>query len=316
MKCGLSYSTKGFGRMRGEASYIALYESGVLEQRLAALKKMISPCTLCPHKCGVSRDSSTSGSCRSGMMPIVSSLGPHFGEERPLVGRGGSGTIFFTNCNLSCIFCQNYDISHLGQGSEVSYRELALMMMSLQEKGCHNINFVTPTHMVYAIVKALTIAVPMGLQVPLVYNSGGYDSAETLKHVNGIFDLYMPDFKYWDEDTAYKLSGVRGYPQVARIALREMYDQVGDLRLDVQGVAYRGLLVRHLVLPQDLAGTREVVDFLRSLSADTYLNLMDQYRPAYRARECPALRRHVTLQEFDVALEYAKNAGMRRLDGV
>ncbi len=301
--------------MAGEPSYIALYERGVLEQRLAALDKLVSPCTLCPHRCGIPRSSSAGGSCRSGLLPIVSSLGPHFGEERPLVGRKGSGTIFFTNCNLSCIFCQNYDISHLGQGKEVSYRELALMMISLQEKGCHNVNFVTPSHMVYAIVRALIIAVPMGLHVPLVYNSGGYDSVETLRHLGGIFDIYMPDFKYWDKEAAHKLSGVRDYPQVARNALREMHDQVGDLRLDERGVAYRGLLVRHLVLPQDLAGTRGVVDFLRGLSADTYLNLMDQYRPAYRATECPALRRRVTLQEFDRAVEYAKDAGMRRLDG-
>jgi putative pyruvate formate lyase activating enzyme len=286
-------------QMTSEPSYIALYERGVLEQRLAALDKLVSPCTLCPHRCGIPRVSSSDGSCRSGLLPIVSSLGPHFGEERPLVGRKGSGTIFFTNCNLSCIFCQNYDISHLGQGKEVSYRELALMMMSLQEKGCHNINFVTPTHMVYAIVRALIIAVPMGLHVPLVYNSGGYDSVETLKLLDGIFDVYMPDFKYWDEETAHKLSGVREYPQVARNALREMHDQVGDLRLDERGVAYRGLLVRHLVLPQDLAGTRGVINFLCGLSADTYLNLMNQYRPAYRATECPALRRRVTLQEFD-----------------
>ena len=302
--------------MSREASYIKLQERGVLEERLDMLRGMVAPCTLCPHRCGIDRRESAEGRCRSGLLPIVSSMGPHFGEERPLVGRNGSGTIFFTNCNLSCIFCQNYDISHLGQGKEISYHDLARMMISLQEQGCHNVNFVTPTHMVYAILKALTIAVPMGLRVPLVYNSGGYDSVETLRLLNGIFDIYMPDFKYWDSGTARRLSGARDYPEVARNALREMHDQVGDLRLDERGIAYRGLLVRHLVLPQDLAGTREVIGFLHGLSPDTYLNLMDQYRPAYRARECPALRRRVTLDEYGEAMDFAKEAGMRRLDGM
>lgn len=302
--------------MTSEPSYIALYERGVLEQRLDALEKLVSPCTLCPHGCSVPRDSSAGGACRSGILPMVSSAGPHFGEEAPLVGRGGSGTIFFTNCNLGCIFCQNYDISHLGQGREVSCRELALTMISLQERGCHNINFVTPTHMVYGIVRALIMAVPMGLHVPLVYNSGGYDSVETLKLLNGVFDIYMPDFKYWDEEISYDLSGVRDYPQIARSALWEMHEQVGDLVLDEHGVARRGLLVRHLVLPQGLSGARKVVDFIRSLSADTYLNLMDQYRPAYRAAEYPALRRRTTLQEFDEAALYARERGMSRLNGV
>jgi putative pyruvate formate lyase activating enzyme len=190
------------------------------------------------------------------------------------------------------------------------------MMISLQEQGCHNVNFVTPTHMVYAILKALIIAIPLGLRVPLVYNSGGYDSVETLRLLNGIFDIYMPDFKYWDTETAHRLSGARDYPEVARKALREMHDQVGDLRLDERSTACRGLLVRHLVLPQDLAGTKEIIGFLHGLSPDTYLNLMDQYRPAYRARECSALRRPVTLQEFDAAVAYARRSGIRRLDGM
>jgi len=301
--------------MKSEPTYLSLHERGVLEERLEALEKRVSPCTLCPHRCAVDRSKSKEGRCKSGLLPIVSSLGPHFGEERPLVGRKGSGTIFFTNCNLGCIFCQNYDISHLGQGREVSYRDLALMMISLQENGCHNINCVTPTHMVYAIVRALVQAVPRGLRLPLVYNSGGYDSVETLRLLSGIFDIYMPDFKYWDGEVAGELSGARDYPEVARSALREMHDQVGDLKLDEQGVAYRGLLVRHLVLPQGLAGTEKVIDFLHGLSPDLYLNLMDQYRPAYRARECPTLRRRATLEEFDYTVAYARRVGMRRLDG-
>jgi putative pyruvate formate lyase activating enzyme len=301
--------------MKEQPSYVSLYEQGALEQRAASLEERASSCALCPHCCGVDRRVSRSGRCRSGLLPIVSSAGPHFGEERPLVGRNGSGTIFFTNCNLGCIFCQNYDISHLGRGKEISYEDLARMMVSLQDRGCHNINFVTPTHMVYAVVRALTRAVPMGLRVPLVYNSGGYDSADTLRLLRDVFDIYMPDFKYWDGEVARELSGAADYPEVARNALQEMHDQVGDLLVDERGVAYRGLLVRHLVLPQNLGGTERIIDFLHGLSPRTYLNLMDQYRPAYRADECPALRRRVTLQEFDQAVEYARRTGMKRLDG-
>jgi putative pyruvate formate lyase activating enzyme len=228
------------------------------------------------------------------------------------VGRKGSGTIFFTNCNMSCIFCQNYDISQLGYGKEVTCRDLAGMMLSLQEQGCHNINFVTPTHMVHAIVEALLIAVPAGLHLPLVYNTGGYDSVSTLKILNGVFDIYMPDFKYADADTAYKLSGIKDYPAKAWSAISEMHQQVGDLKIDGSGVAQRGLLVRHLVLPNGLAGTHRVVDLLSGLSKNTYLNIMDQYRPEYRAHECPDLRRRATLQEFDEACRYARGAGMAR----
>jgi putative pyruvate formate lyase activating enzyme len=302
--------------MKNDPSYLLLYERGELEQRLEFLEHLVHPCTLCPHRCGVDRRVSREGRCRSGLLPLVSSAGPHFGEERPLVGLRGSGTIFFTNCNLACIFCQNYDISHLGHGREISYRDLADMMVSLQERGCHNVNFVTPTHMVYAVVRALILAVPMGLRMPLVYNSGGYDSVSTLELLQGVFDIYMPDFKYWGGEVARELSGVSDYPEVARNGLREMHDQVGDLRMDERGVAYRGLLVRHLVLPQDLGGTERIIDFLYGLSPRTYLNLMDQYRPAYRAGECPALRRRVTLQEFDQAVAHARRVGMERLDGI
>lgn len=248
-------------------------------------------------------------------MPIVSSCNAHFGEESPLVGRHGSGTIFLTNCNLSCIFCQNYDISHLGRGEEVSYRDLASMMLKLQSSGCHNINFVTPTHMVSAILKALLIAIPEGLHIPLVYNSGGYDSVETLELLDGIIDIYMPDFKYMDPDNAEELSGARDYPEVATAALREMHSQVGDLELDKNGTALRGLLIRHLVLPNNLASTDRVISFIAQLSKNTYLNIMDQYRPEYRARECPDIRRRITLQEYDDAINQALQAGLNRIDG-
>ena len=295
-----------------KSSYLELHEQGLLKKTAEELRKKTLHCCLCPHECGVDRSKGKEGICESGLEPIVSSFSPHFGEERPLVGRKGSGTIFFTNCNLSCIFCQNYDISHLGDGREVTHRDLALMMMSLQNQGCHNINFVTPTHMVYSIVEALVAAVPMGLRVPLVYNTGGYDSVDTLKLLNGVFDIYMPDFKYADADTAFKLSGIKDYPEVAWGAITEMHQQVGDLEIDVSGVAHRGLLVRHLVLPNDLAGTRSVVDRLAGLSKNTYLNIMDQYRPEYRAREYPDLKRRVTLKEFDEACSYAKGAGITR----
>lgn len=295
--------------------YIKLYEDGTLKKRAERFLSMLQKCTLCPHRCGVDRTESTSGRCRSGVMPIVSSFNAHFGEESPLVGRHGSGTIFFTNCNLSCIFCQNYDISHLGRGEEVSYRDLASMMLKLQSSGCHNINFVTPTHMVSAILRALLIAIPEGLHIPLVYNSGGYDSVETLELLDDIIDIYMPDFKYMDSDNAEELSGARDYPEVAMAALREMHIQVGDLEVDNNGIALRGLLIRHLVLPNNLASTDRVISFIAQLSKKSYINIMDQYRPEYRARECPDIRRRITLQEYDDAINQALQAGLSRIDG-
>ena len=295
--------------------YIKLYEDGTLKKRAERVLSMLQNCTLCPHRCGVDRTESESGRCRSGIMPIVSSFNAHFGEESPLVGRHGSGTIFFTNCNLSCIFCQNYDISHLGRGEEVSYRDLASMMLKLQSSGCHNINFVTPTHMVSAILMALLIAIPEGLHIPLVYNSGGYDSAETLELLDDIIDIYMPDFKYMDSDNAEELSGARDYPEVAMAALREMHIQVGDLEVDNRGIALRGLLIRHLVLPNNLASTDRVISFIAQLSKNSYINIMDQYRPEYRARECPDIRRRITLQEYDDAINQALQAGLSRIDG-
>lgn len=293
-------------------SYRELCESGRLGKIAEELKKNINHCTLCPHECRVDRSVGEYGYCESGINPVVSSWNAHFGEEAPLVGRRGSGTIFFAHCNLRCIYCQNFDISHLGYGKEISYRDLGLMMISLQERGCHNINFVTPSHMVYAIVEALLVAVPMGLKVPLVYNSGGYDSVKTLRLIEGLFDIYMPDFKYSDTDTGFRLSGIRNYPEVAREAIIEMHNQVGELKMDSSGVAYRGLLVRHLVLPNDLSGTYRVIDFLHSVSKNTFLNIMDQYHPEYRARECHDLGRRLTYEEYDRAVSYARSIGMTR----
>ncbi len=254
------------------------------------------------------------GKCQVTDQALVSSYGPHFGEEAPLVGRRGSGTIFFSYCNLKCIFCQNYTISQLGEGVPVSKEELARIMLSLQEKGCHNVNLVSPTHVVPHILEALELAVEQGLRLPLVYNTGGYDSLETLKLLDGVVDIYMPDMKYSDEKVAEKLSGVKNYPQVNRAAVKEMHRQVGDLEI-VDGIARRGLLVRHLVLPNNLAGTHEIVRFLaQEISPNTYLNIMAQYHPCYRAYELPELGRPITEEEFIRAQEEALRAGLKRLD--
>jgi len=276
---------------------------------------MLEECRVCPRCCGINRMAGESGECHVTSQVVVSSYGPHFGEESPLVGRHGSGTIFFTYCNLHCVFCQNYTISQLGEGEPVSREELAGMMLSLQAKGCHNINLVSPTHVVPYILDALELAVSEGLYLPLVYNSGGYDSLETLKLLDGIVDIYMPDMKYSDEKIAEELSGIKDYPSINRAAVREMHRQVGDLQIDEQGTARRGLLVRHLVLPNGLAGTREVVSFLaKEVSANTYLNIMAQYHPCYKAFEMPSLARPISGQEFQEAINLAHQEGLHRLD--
>ncbi|HYQ47431.1 MAG TPA: radical SAM protein, partial [Thermodesulfovibrionales bacterium] len=238
-------------------------------------------------------------------------------EERPLVGRGGSGTIFFSNCNLCCIFCQNYTISHGGEGREITCEDLAEVMLSLERTGCHNINLVTPTHQVAAIVHAVMIASGRGLSVPLVYNCGGYESVETLKMLDGVVDIYMPDLKYADEDAAGKYSDAIDYPAVAQEAVREMHRQVGDLVMDDRGIALRGLLIRHLVLPGDLAGTERVVKFIaEEISRNTYLNVMDQYHPCYKADNYPEINRRIISREYEHAVACARRTGIKRIDGV
>ena len=276
---------------------------------------MLEECCLCPRQCRVNRLAGESGKCRITKQAVVSSYGPHFGEEAPLVGRHGSGTIFFTYCNLRCVFCQNYTISQLGEGSAVDREELARMMLSLQAMGCHNINLVSPTHVVPYILEALEVAVGMGLYLPLVYNSGGYDSVETLELLDGIVDIYMPDIKYGDEKVAEQLSGIKDYPLVNKAAVKEMHRQVGDLKIDEQRVAQRGLLVRHLVLPNQLAGTEEVVRFLtEAVSTDTYLNIMAQYHPCHKAFDIPSLAHPLHRQEFNEAIDLAHQQGLYRLD--
>ena len=270
---------------------------------------------LCPRRCQVNRREDKLGKCRTGAEAVVSSYGPHFGEERPLVGRGGSGTIFLTNCNLKCIFCQNADISQQGQGEQVSTNALAGMMLSLQQRGCHNINWVTPTHQMPQLLAALEAAAEQGLARPVVYNCGGYESLEALRLLAGVVDIYMPDAKYGSNESGERLSGVPDYWDRCQEALAEMHRQVGDLVMDEGGLARRGLLVRHLVLPEELAATRAVMSFLAGLSRDTYVNVMPQYRPAHRAGEVAELARPLRRQEYQQALAWAEEAGLRRREG-
>jgi putative pyruvate formate lyase activating enzyme len=296
-----------------EPAYLQLLRSGELKRRVKAAYARLAACDICARECGVNRRESAEGAaCKTGERAVVSSAGPHFGEEDPLVGTGGSGTIFFAWCNLWCQFCQNYDISQRGSGYEVEAEELAGMMLSLQSQGCHNINLVSPSHVVPQILAALLVAAEAGLRRPLVYNTGGYDSLETLKLLDGVVDIYMPDMKYADANIARRYSKIANYPVVNQAAIREMHNQVGDLRIDDRGVAQRGLLVRHLVLPEDQAGTAEIVAFLRDeISPDTYINVMAQYRPCFRAHELPPLNRRITDQEYSRAVELAQEAGLR-----
>jgi putative pyruvate formate lyase activating enzyme len=296
-------------------SYLDLHGRGILEERAAEARERMSSCRLCPRECRVNRLEDAKGFCRTGRNSMVSSYSPHFGEEDPLVGTGGSGTIFFTHCNLLCLFCQNYEISHLGEGRELSPDRLARVMLHLQEQGCHNINFVSPSHVVPQILAALPLAIEEGLEIPLVYNTGGYDSLETLRLLEGIFDLYMPDLKFMDGEVSQRYCRARDYPERARAAIREMHRQVGDLTLDDRSIARRGVLVRHLVLPGGLAGTREAMRFLaREVSPETYVNVMAQYHPCGEAVEHPRLNRRITSKEYEEALDIAREEGIRRLD--
>jgi len=298
-----------------EPGYLELHRSGELVSRAHDLERLMADCCLCPRHCGVNRLAGEKGICRTGGNAIVASYAPHFGEESPLVGSGGSGTIFLSHCNLRCVFCQNYEISHLGEGVEVTPEQLAAIMMSLQQQGCHNINFVTPSHVVPQIVAALPHAVEAGLSVPLVYNSSGYDSVETLKLLDRIIDIYMPDFKFWDTASAKRYAKAEDYPSRAREAIREMHQQVGDLVIGADGVAVRGLLVRHLVMPDGLVETDRILHYLaEEISPETYVNVMDQYRPCGRAHLYPPLDRQLSHDEYQEALNLAKKAGLKRLD--
>lgn len=293
--------------------YLELSKDGELARRAHAATSRLAACDLCPRRCGVDRLAGESGVCGTARLARLSSVMPHFGEEAPLSGSRGSGTLFFAGCNLNCDFCQNHDISQRHRGREVEARQLADAMLVVQELGCHNLNLVTPTHVTPQILSALCLAADDGLRLPVVYNCGGYEAAETLALLDGVVDIYMPDFKFAEPGPARRyLAGAGDYPQVARAALRQMFQQVGDLQMDPSGVARQGLLVRHLVLPEDAAGTGEVIRFLaKEISRDTYLNVMAQYRPCGRIHGDPVLGRRPTRQEFLRAVELAREVGLR-----
>jgi len=294
-------------------SYIALHESGELKTRIAALRLILQSCTLCPRECQVNRLDGELGVCGAGDTLVVSSVFPHFGEEPPLVGQSGSGTIFLTHCNLRCAFCQNYDISHRGEGSETSLQQMARYMVALQKRGCHNINFVTPTHFSPQLIAALPAAIDMGLRLPLVYNCGGYESLEVIKLLENIVDVYMPDAKFAESEVARKFCDAPDYPEVCQGVLKEMHRQVGVLQTNRSGVAERGVLIRHLVMPEGLAGTEQIMKFIaEELSIDSYVNIMIQYYPQYKAGEYPELRRRITPEEFQDALAIARSFGLHR----
>jgi len=297
-------------------AYRRLLETGELARRPEIAYRHLESCDLCARYCRVDRKKGIAGAvCRTGARAVVASYGPHHGEEDPLRGSAGSGTIFFSWCNLRCVYCQNWDIAQRRAGREVEPREIADMMLELQRLGCHNINFVTPSHVVAQIIAAVDDAARRGLALPLVYNTSGYDSLEALALLDGIVDIYMPDMKYADSRLAHQYSKVRNYVEANRAAVKEMHRQVGDLVLDARGIAQRGLLVRHLVLPNGIAGTDDVLRFLaEEISRNTYLNLMDQYHPYHRADEYRALARPLTEEEYREALAAADRAGLKRLD--
>ena len=299
-----------------EKRYPDLHQDGILRKRAEAAAEILRDCTLCPHACHVDRTAGERGVCRTGDTLVVSSFSPHYGEEEPLVGKRGSGTIFFTHCNLACVYCQNHDISKEGRGYEISADDLAMIMLRLQEMGCHNINLVSPTHQVAGILEAIDIAAGHGLTIPIVYNTGGYDAVTTLELLDGVIDIYMPDAKYGDDEIANDLSGAPDYVEKMHDALKEMHRQVGDLVIR-DGIAKRGMIIRHLVLPDDLSGTRAVVAFIaEEISTNTYTNIMPQYRPAFRVgrldQRYQSLQRRITGKEYEDAIRSAGAAGLRR----
>lgn len=322
--CGKGEARKNTGvkkslkkRDNFEPSYLALYRSGELRERAEVLWKVMKECRLCPRECGVNRLKGERGFCRApGAQLVISSAHPHFGEERPLVGKGGSGTIFLTHCNLRCVFCQNWEISHLGRGVKRSVEELAGMMLQLQRLGCHNINLVTPTHYSPHILKALNIAVAKGLRLPIVYNTSGWERVEILKILDGVVDIYLPDFKYWDGEMAAKYSsGARNYPELTKKAILEMNRQVGVAKPAEDGIIYRGLMVRHLVMPNNIAGSEKIMEWIaKNLPKDTYINIMAQYNPCYKAFDYPEISRRITKDEYNRVVKHAKALGLTNLD--
>lgn len=295
---------------------IKLYQSGILEQRAQLAREKLRSCELCPRRCTVNRLEGETGVCGTAGKAVIASYNAHFGEEQPLVGNHGSGTIFLSGCNLGCRFCQNFDISHNpSAGVEVDAESFAALMLDLQSRGCHNINFVTPSHVVPQILEALIPAYEGGLELPLVYNSSGYDSMGTLQLLDGIIDIYMPDFKFWESRTADRYADAADYPEVAVQGVKEMHRQVGDLRMDQNGIAQQGLLIRHLLMPHGLEETKAILSFIATqISTDTYVNVMDQYRPCGAIGAYEELQTTISPEHYREAVEYAEEIGLMRLD--
>ncbi len=310
----------GLSGQKKDGDWVPAYEKLEREGKLAGRVKqaydLFENCQLCPRKCGVDRKKGVKGFCRAPLKPVIYSYHPHFGEEIPLVGGKGSGTIFFSNCNLRCVFCQNWPIAHEGRGKEVQDEELADMMIHLQKIGCHNINLVTPTHVMPNILNATRIALKKGLHLPLMYNTSGYERIEILRMLEGVVDIYKPDMKYTDADKAAKYSaGASDYPEVTQKAILEMHRQVGVLKLDNQGIALRGVIIRHLVMPNRVAGTEKFVKWVaEALPKSTYVNIMAQYRVEYKAYDYPEIARGITPQEFLEAMDWAERSGLTNLD--
>ena len=298
-------------------AYLKLHQTGELNKRAEALWKVMENCELCPRQCGVNRLEGMTGFCGApGAKLVVAAFHPHFGEETPLVGNGGSGTIFLTHCNLRCVFCQNWQISQLGRGKETDSDKLARMMLHLQEAGCHNINLVTPTHYAAFILKALDLAADKGLRLPIVYNTSGWERREILELLDGVVDIYLPDFKYWDSGMSAKYStGAETYPEMTRKAILEMHRQVGVAKPAVDGIMQRGLMIRHLVMPNNTGGSEQMMEWIaEKLPKDTYVNIMAQYNPVYKAYDYPEISRRITSDEYKTVVTRAKEVGLTNLD--
>jgi putative pyruvate formate lyase activating enzyme len=305
------------GKGSFEPAYLKLHKTGELKKRAEKLLAIMQKCRLCPRKCEVNRIEGKKGFCRApGAQLVVSSAHPHFGEEESLVGKGGSGTIFLSHCNLRCVFCQNYDISHHGRGKERSTEGLAAMMLRLQERGCHNINLVTPTHYSGPILKALDTAAAQGLRLPVVYNTSGWERMEILKVLDGIVDIYLPDIKYWDGEMSEKYSsGAKSYPEITQKAILEMHRQVGVAKPPKSGIQQRGLMVRHLVMPNKTSGSEKIMEWIaEKVHKETYVNIMSQYSPVFKAHEYPKIARRLTRAEYKRAVSRAKEVGLTNLD--
>jgi len=314
---GLHAKAAGASTTTFEPAYLKLHKTGELKRRANELYAALESCELCPRRCGVNRLDGERGFCRTpGATLVVSAAHPHFGEERPLVGKGGSGTIFLTHCNLRCVFCQNWEIAQLGRGIESNIGALVVMMLRLQSAGCHNINLVTPTHYSAHILKALHLAAKRGLRLPIVYNTSGWERLEVLKVLDGIVDIYLPDFKYWEDDMSAKYSsGAESYPEITSAAILEMHRQVGVARPAKDGIMQRGLMIRHLVMPNNAGGSEQIITWIvQNLPKETYVNIMAQYNPQYKAFDYPELSRRITREEYKRAVLRAKRLGLVNLD--